>query len=217
MKTARIVICAILVVMFLSFQAQDVKAYSFDYNINNGTDSYDPTDLSDFLTHNGASFSTYSDGFSGTYYATFIGYRAMNKNKFTAINNDPLASFFITDHDPASSSHSPAGAIMKIDGATAYFDDTTDGPTGITLNSAQYLMKFKLNQNWTYTGKSGITLNFFKGDIIVGFGDAAGDYDYLDLVVGLSDTNRQVPIPAAIWLLGSGLLGLIGVRRRKKL
>lgn len=28
-------------------------------------------------------------------------------------------------------------------------------------------------------------------------------------------TGNQVPVPAAVWLLGSGLLGLIGIRRRK--
>jgi len=27
-------------------------------------------------------------------------------------------------------------------------------------------------------------------------------------------TIRPVPIPAAVWLLGSGLLGLAGIRRR---
>ena len=32
------------------------------------------------------------------------------------------------------------------------------------------------------------------------------------------DTNflSQVPIPAAVWLFGSGLIGLVGVARRKK-
>ena len=28
-------------------------------------------------------------------------------------------------------------------------------------------------------------------------------------------TGNQVPVPAAVWLLGSGLLGLIGIRRKK--
>jgi len=30
------------------------------------------------------------------------------------------------------------------------------------------------------------------------------------------DNLSAVPIPAAVWLLGSGLLGLVGIRRRKK-
>ena len=39
-------------------------------------------------------------------------------------------------------------------------------------------------------------------DIVVSFGTAAGN-------------NVAVPIPAAVWLFASGLLGLIGIARRK--
>jgi hypothetical protein len=38
------------------------------------------------------------------------------------------------------------------------------------------------------------------------FADAANAQDFL--------TPSKVPIPAAVWLLGSGLLGLVGIRRR---
>jgi hypothetical protein len=34
--------------------------------------------------------------------------------------------------------------------------------------------------------------------------------------LGVLDTVAVVPIPAAVWLFGSGLLGLIGIARRKK-
>jgi len=38
-----------------------------------------------------------------------------------------------------------------------------------------------------------------------------------DQVIGLDNVNiSTVPIPAAIWLLGSGLVGLVGVRRRMR-
>jgi hypothetical protein len=32
--------------------------------------------------------------------------------------------------------------------------------------------------------------------------------------VYFNGTYSPVPVPAAVWLLGSGLLGLIGIRRR---
>lgn len=42
-----------------------------------------------------------------------------------------------------------------------------------------------------------------------------GDHDYQDFVV-MVDSVFPVPVPATVWLFGSGLLGLIGVIRRKK-
>jgi len=48
------------------------------------------------------------------------------------------------------------------------------------------------------------------------FGDTAGA-DPLSLNSwGLDITTSVVPVPAAAWLFGSGLLGLVGVARRKK-
>jgi len=40
----------------------------------------------------------------------------------------------------------------------------------------------------------------------------AGAFRWIDLGAPLT----TVPVPAAVWLFGSGLLGLIGVARRKK-
>jgi hypothetical protein len=37
---------------------------------------------------------------------------------------------------------------------------------------------------------------------------------YADGSAVLNPTSNPVPVPAAVWLLGSGLLGLIGIRRR---
>jgi len=31
-----------------------------------------------------------------------------------------------------------------------------------------------------------------------------------------SFVNNPVPVPAAVWLFGSGLIGLVGVARRKR-
>ncbi len=218
MKIARVIICAVLVVLFLSFQAQDVKAltYTIDYNIGDpgDGDTFNPKTLDEFLSHNGASHTEYQGTFSGNYTATFIGYRASNKNKFFADAGAAGTVFFETDSNASSlSSHSIAGDYFSINAASAHFDDTTDqSPTNVNLGDSQYLSYYSLNSDWAYTGNSGVALNFNARDIIVGFGDASGDNDNLDLVVALR--ANPVPIPGAFWLLGSGLLGLVGIRRR---
>ncbi|SKA93820.1 VPLPA-CTERM protein sorting domain-containing protein [Paucidesulfovibrio gracilis DSM 16080] len=67
----------------------------------------------------------------------------------------------------------------------------------------------------------------FPGEGNVGVISIAGlniDFDKLSLSYTVScandimgaDTFSKTPIPGAVWLLGSGLLGLIGLRRRQK-
>lgn len=41
-------------------------------------------------------------------------------------------------------------------------------------------------------------------------------FQFVKYALHLEGTVQQVPVPAAVWLLGSGLLGLVGVARRKK-
>jgi uncharacterized membrane protein len=49
------------------------------------------------------------------------------------------------------------------------------------------------------------------GGTIVGYyGDASGH------IHGFEAIPAPVPIPGAVWLLGSGLIGLVGIRRRFK-
>jgi hypothetical protein len=47
------------------------------------------------------------------------------------------------------------------------------------------------------------------------FAGFSANFD-LTLVSNLSVTPAVVPVPAAVWLFGSGLLGLVGIARRKK-
>jgi hypothetical protein len=58
------------------------------------------------------------------------------------------------------------------------------------------------NAAWAFAFLFGTHGGNFKNNIFYGWAVRAGD-------VG------AVPVPAAVWLFGSGLLGLIGVARRK--
>jgi hypothetical protein len=61
-----------------------------------------------------------------------------------------------------------------------------------------------------------ITNGAHAGDYIIAWEDLyyLGDRDYNDLVLHVSGVN-PVPIPAAVWLFVAGLIGLVGVARRK--
>jgi len=49
-----------------------------------------------------------------------------------------------------------------------------------------------------------------------GFAADAGTYSYFDPTDMITSGIAVVPVPAAVWLFGSGLLGLVGMARRKK-
>lgn len=57
--------------------------------------------------------------------------------------------------------------------------------------------------------------------LYLGFEDLKGrdaDFDYLDaqfVISNVSNGTPEVPVPAAAWLMGSGLVGLAGVARRR--
>ncbi len=53
------------------------------------------------------------------------------------------------------------------------------------------------------------------GDGIPGIGFIDGPFTTVPFTASF-DFSTAVPIPAAVWLLGSGLLGLVAVARRKK-
>ena len=218
----KIGICMLLAVLFLSFQAIEAKAYNanINYNIADNVTVANTIDtangaavhLDRFLEINGASFNDYDGSLlSGSYEATFIGYRAAHTNLLVDTNG---SEWFRTGSPMASTTHSAAGDTATIFADTTKFVDIDRNPDlevvlGYTDGALQY---YKLDSNWTYTGTVGTSLDFLAGDIIVGFNDDGSHTDHLDLVVALRPSN--VPIPGAIWLLGSGLLGLVGIRRR---
>lgn len=71
--------------------------------------------------------------------------------------------------------------------STGFLFYATDATTGATFNSY---------------------FSYFDGDD-ANFGYVSGGW------LSFSATQTVVPVPAAVWLFGSGLLGLVGVARRK--
>lgn len=89
--------------------------------------------------------------------------------------------------------------------------------------------------NWSYTGTGSLDYITFKFDgyfaVIDTMGDTSGSFD-TDFLCSLNTACAAqgkvfalshsagytvVPVPAALWLFGSGLLGLVGIARRKRM
>lgn len=111
-----------------------------------------------------------------------------------------------------------ANQLMSISisqGSTKVFEWKPDGTLGTTFGGTESADPFTLNSSL-----SGNTL-FDPGS-----GSFAAATDNLSLgTYSLkitmanyisADSMAAVPVPAAVWLFGSGLLGLIGIARRKK-
>jgi hypothetical protein len=123
-------------------------------------------------------------------------------------------------------------------GAVNYkiYSDGGNVPGTTQIYSTQYTIP-ALSDNWY--GPSGLTWELSAGTYWLSFEPISGlfssknsptyplsNYAYFNSTLGPSWTEgssfgvriyaEPVPIPAAVWLLGSGLIGLIGIRRFRK-
>jgi hypothetical protein len=85
------------------------------------------------------------------------------------------------------------------------------GPGGYYTDSAYNLGADPRFSNFAHTGSSAQIDFFIFGEGNQSLDDESWAMDNLRVSV----TTQAAPLPAAVWLFGSGLLGLIGVARRK--
>ena len=106
-----------------------------------------------------------------------------------------------------------AGAFIRVfDPVFNLLDgDTLDTGAAATSTFQNGILSVTLNPLWV------------SGKVQVGFNNLATNYDpsgmFYDNTCFSNDGSCSapaVPVPAAVWLFGSGLLGLVGVARRRK-
>ena len=139
--------------------------------------------------------------------------------------NDATGDFNATMGVSTGGSFTLSGSGLLFSGGTlaanSQLSITFSNPTGsLQDNEIGFL------PGYICCGSSGLDPNSFiadSGSMVMtlwganfGGGTFDGNYYTHDLGMDLRLSMTSVPIPATVWLLGSGLLGLIGAARRKQ-
>lgn len=125
------------------------------------------------------------------------------------LNVGGVSGWRLADTDPAISGYNQTGSEMgdlfyNALGNTAGSLTNTGPFSNVQSNYYWSATEYAPNTNyaWTFYMYNGSQSAYFKDNSFVGWAVQSGDVS-------------AVPVPAAAWLFGSGLLGLVGVARRK--
>jgi len=155
------------------------------------------------------------DGFIDFYY---VGAESGFNNTFTAQGNALSGNNkgFLTEHNEAFDFSGYAGFTIAVSANDILnFSFTSDNATALTPV-----------ENLGNTNLQGLGIYFDPSQsgslqqVLLGYDDQTinDDNDFEDMLVRADFRPASaVPLPATIWLFGGGLLGLIGIARRKKL
>ncbi len=170
----------------------------------------DITNLTDFMKN--VPTTKYTGSLSGSYYVTPLAFEAgdtirlQTSDSNILFTNKNLASEFGTVKQTTFAT--TAGGLSS----GAYFKDMTTNPNTTFFADDSRVKILELVNSWTV--KDGLTLA--AGTLILGLNDkGSGDCDYDDFILAVSKT-APTPVPAAVWLLGSGLLGVMGFKKRAR-
>ncbi len=125
-------------------------------------------------------------------------------NSFGAVNyfGTDFSSIELTDF--VSVSDFPLGALQPLVSISGNLMDVFVCPNGFSSGNCGFA----------------IESGFFFNNGSVGVGDGLGNtvFENFDAANwNLNASTSPVPAPAAVWLFGSGLMGLLGVRKKAKL
>ena len=156
-----------------------------------------------------------------------LGFNQMTTGAQLSVDMDGSVTFYYIAAESAYTNSFNSGSSNTIIENNESFD--WDGWDSFTINvTAGEILDFSFtsatasaltpvdNANGTSLEGLGIMTSTKTSDLVLAYNDnplGSGDSDYDDMLVRAEFS--AVPIPAAAWLFGSGLLGLIGMARRR--
>jgi len=171
--------------------------------VDTGTASLDGFDIDTVYSHYDVGSSTFTFGFSVIGEVGDSGAFDLGFNTFDSLENYRFL-LDLGNNGNFEAGLSLAGDGLADSGANTETANLTSDPGGVTFNSA--VSEFYNGVEFSIVG-----LNFI-GDYTVSLG--AGASGGPDELVAVSGT--VVPVPAAVWLFGSGLLALVGFGRSRR-
>lgn len=134
---------------------------------------------------------------TGMYNLTFVGAEAGYDNAMIKFGGETIFR---------NSSATAGDTYANVDISLAKFQN---GPTATTYDANVWSDHVQIHQLIQDVMVNSIA--FSAGTYLLGFNDLATDCDFDDMIVAAN----PVPVPAAAWMLGAGLLGVMGLRRKK--
>lgn len=202
MKKLKLSLLAIVIGIFMMpiVASATLSDYSFYLNVSNLGTSYTGPFVKvdvDYTSNDAATltFSSYNDG-TYTYKFNEIGLNLSGTTTVNAVNGYTI-SYATNDHQ------------YKFDGFKDLYktDILKNGSQGFSNSVSSLVLTVSgLGGNSVFaTGVEPVAAHIYAWDGISS--DAK--------ITGYATGHAPVPIPAAAWLLGSGVLGMIGLRRKK--